>query len=284
MTEYAIGDIQGCYGALMQLLDKLHFDPAKDKIWLAGDIVSRGEDSLAVLRLVKSMNSSVKCVLGNHDISLIAMHHGLLKPHRSLKKILKSPDREELISWLSAQPLIQVDKSRKICMTHAGLPPQWKVKAAIKYADEIQQNLQSDEVSVWLKNVYGNTPEKWKKSLTGYDRHRYILNAFTRMRFLRSNGSLTFTNKQSPKAQKKYKPWFEHAKRKNSNYCILFGHWASLGFYQGNNVIGLDSGCVWGNRLSAVKLDDINKKTTSNSSTQAISVSCKKVNIGGKHV
>ncbi len=280
MAEYAIGDIQGCYGALMQLLDKLEFDPKSDTLWLAGDIVSRGEDSLAVLRFVKSMHGSVRCVLGNHDISLIAMHYGLLKCHPSLKAILKAADREELISWLSAQPLIQVDKARKICMTHAGLPPQWKVKSAIKYADEIQQHLQSDKVSVWLKHVYGDTPGKWKKSLKGYDRHRYILNAFTRMRFLQKNGSLTFTDKQSPKKQKKYKPWFEHAKRKNSNYCILFGHWASLGFYQGNNVIGLDSGCVWGNSLSAVKLDDINRKTITNNTTQAISVSCKKVNMG----
>ncbi len=268
MADYAIGDIQGCYSALMELLDKLQFDPANDRLWLAGDLVSRGKDSLAVLRLLKSLNNSVSCVLGNHDISLIAMHYGVLKKHRSLKKILKASDRDELIAWLSAQPLIQVDKTRKICMVHAGLPPKWKVKAAQKYSAEIQQSLQGEHVGEWLSHVYGDTPIKWKKSLTGYDRHRYILNAFTRMRFLKKNGALTFTHKQSPKFLRKYTPWFEHEKRKNSDYCILFGHWASLGFYQGNNVIGLDSGCVWGNSLSAVNLDDINDNT------QAISVSC----------
>ena len=278
MADYAIGDIQGCYSDFMRLLDKLQFDPANDKLWLAGDMVSRGEDSLATLRFIKSLDSSsVACVLGNHDISLIAMHYGLLKPHSSLKPIMKATDQEELIAWLSTQPFIQVDKARKICMTHAGLPPQWKVKTAVKYAAEIQQALQSDDVKRWLKKVYGDSPKKWKKSLTGYDRHRYILNAFTRMRFLKNNGELTFNHKYSPKQLKKMKhqatrmeyiPWYAYKNRKNTNYCILFGHWASLGFYQGNNVIGLDSGCVWGNRLSGVKLDDISAKT------KAISVSC----------
>ena len=280
MAEYAIGDIQGCYSALIQLLDKLQFDPAKDKIWLAGDLVSRGEDSLAVLRYLKSLDKSVVCVLGNHDVSLLAMHYGLLKTHRSLKKLLRAPDREELMHWLSQQPLIQVDKKRKICMTHAGLPPKWSVKAARKYAAEVEKYIQSDQAAEWLSHVYGDDPTIWKKSLTGYERHRYILNALTRMRFLRKNGALTFTHKQSPKFHKKHTPWFAYEKRKNTDFCLLFGHWASLGFYQGNNVIGLDTGCVWGNSLSAINLDDI--QNIENTAIPVISVSCERTKQWGK--
>ncbi len=269
MATYAIGDIQGCYSALMRLLDKLAFDPAEDRLWLAGDLVSRGEDSLSVLRLLKQLDKTVDCVLGNHDISLLAMHYGVLKPHPSLLSLLNAPDREELIIWLSSQPLIQVDEAKKLCLVHAGLPPKWKVSAAQRYSQEIQQQLQSPCAGQWLARVYGDQPKKWKKSLTGDDRHRYILNAFTRMRFLEKDGALTFRSKQSPKFHKRHIPWFAYKKRKNTNYTILFGHWASLGFYQGNNVIGLDTGCVWGNALSAIKLDDINHNE------QLVAVSCK---------
>ena len=278
MTCYAIGDLQGCYGAFMQLLDKLQFDPANDQLWLAGDLVNRGEDSLSVLRLLKELGNSVSCVLGNHDISLLAMHYGLFKRHSSLKKIFKAPDRDELIAWLESQPLIQVDKKRKICMTHAGLPPKWKVKEAQVYSQEIEQQLQGKNTAEWLSNVYGDKPKQWKKSLEGYDRHRYILNAFTRMRFLKENGRLTFKLKNSPfsnkqrnsQDSKKYIPWYEHPDRKSVNYQLIFGHWASLGFYNDNHVIGLDTGCVWGARLTAINLDIISDEV------QTISVSCKK--------
>ena len=259
MTTYAVGDIQGCYGALVELLDKLAFEPAKDQLWVAGDLINRGEDSLSVLRLLKSLGDSVVCVLGNHDISTIAMHYGLLKPHRSLRKLFKAPDRDELMHWLASWPLIQVDESRKLCMVHAGLPPKWKVSKAQQYSLEIQQQLQSDHVKEWLVNVYGDRPKKWKKSLTGYDRQRYIINAFTRMRFLEKDGALTFRQKQSPKFHKKHTPWFAYKKRKSQDYTIVFGHWASLGFFHGNNVIGLDTGCVWGNALSAINLDHIHQ-------------------------
>lgn len=278
MTCYAIGDLQGCYGAFMQLLDKLQFDPANDQLWLAGDLVNRGEDSLSVLRLLKELGNSVSCVLGNHDISLLAMHYGLFKHHPSLKKIFKAPDRDELIAWLESQPLIQVDKKRKICMTHAGLPPKWKVKEAQVYSQEIEQQLQGKNTAEWLSNVYGDKPKQWKKSLEGYDRHRYILNAFTRMRFLKENGRLTFKLKNSPfsnkqrnsQDSKKYIPWYEHPDRKSVNYQLIFGHWASLGYYNDNHVIGLDTGCVWGARLTAINLDIISDEV------QTISVSCKK--------
>lgn len=272
MTCYAIGDLQGCYGAFMQLLDKIQFDPAKDQLWIAGDLVNRGEDSLAILRSLKILGSSVSCVLGNHDISLIAMHYGLFKPHPSLKKILKAKDREELIGWLESQPLIQVNKKQKICMTHAGLPPKWKVSEAQAYSLEIEQALQGNNTAEWLSHVYGDQPRKWKKSLQGYDRHRYILNAFTRMRYLRKNGGLTFRPKHAPKSNKKLHkeliPWFEYPGRKSIKYRILFGHWASMGFYQANNVIGLDTGCVWGGSLSAINMDIISEEV------RTLSVKC----------
>lgn len=259
MAEYAIGDIQGCYGALIQLLEKLQFDPEKDRLWLAGDLVNRGEDSLSVLRFLKGLGDSAICVLGNHDISLIAIHYGLLKPNPSLASLLNAPDREELIHWMCGQPMIRVDEDRKICMAHAGLPPKWSVEDAVSYSKEIEAELQSDHVGEWLAEVYGDKPKKWKKSLQGYDRHRYILNAFTRMRFLKNGGAMTFKYKQSPKFHRQHIPWFDFEKRKNKDYCILFGHWASLGFYQGNNVIGLDTGCVWGGSLSAINLDKISE-------------------------
>ena len=278
MTCYAIGDLQGCYGAFMQLLDKLQFDPTNDQLWLAGDLVNRGKDSLSVLRFLKEMGDSVSCVLGNHDISLLAMHYGLLKRHPSLKKVFKAPDREELIAWLESQPLIQVDKQRKICMTHAGLPPKWKVANAQLYSQEIERELQGDNTAEWLSNVYGDKPNQWKKSLQGYDRHRYILNAFTRMRFLKEKGQLTFKPKHSPfsnkysqsRQEKRIIPWFEYPNRKSKNYQLIFGHWASLGFYHANHVIGLDTGCVWGASLTAINMDIISDEI------QTISVSCNK--------
>lgn len=285
MTCYAIGDLQGRYSSFMQLLDKIKFDPKDDQLWLAGDLVNRGENSLAILRTLKVLGSSVSCVLGNHDISLIAMHYGLYKCHPSLKAILKAPDREELIHWLESQPMIQVDKKYKICMTHAGLPPKWKVSEAQAYSLEIEQQLQGNNTTEWLSHVYGDKPKKWKKSLEGYDRHRYILNAFTRMRFLNLKGALNFKQKKSPFSNQYKKefegkliPWFEYPKRKSKNYRILFGHWASLGFYQANNVIGLDTGCVWGASLSAINMDIISDKI------QIISVACNREKHRKSHV
>jgi bis(5'-nucleosyl)-tetraphosphatase (symmetrical) len=275
MTCYAIGDLQGCYGSFMQLLEKINFDDKKDQLWLAGDLVNRGENSLAILRFLKSLDNSVSCVLGNHDISLIAMHYGLYKCHPSLKNIMKAPDREELINWIESQPMIQIDKKNKVCMTHAGLPPKWKVSEALTYSQEIEQQLQGNNTADWLSHVYEDKPKKWKKSLQGYDRDRYILNAFTRMRFINTKGSLNFKQKHSPLSKKhkkefqdKLTPWFSFPDRKSANYRLLFGHWASLGFYQANNVIGLDTGCVWGASLSAINMDIISDEV------QPISVSC----------
>ena len=270
MTDYAIGDIQGCHKALNRLLKKIKFDPQQDCLWVAGDLVSRGKYSLEVLRQLKALGTAARCVLGNHDVSLIAMHYGLVRWHPTLIPIAEAEDREELIHWLRQQPFLQVDTKRKIAMAHAGIPPQWKMSRAIEYAQEIEQALQGNNCKEWLANVYRDKPGRWKKTLQGYDRHCYILNAFTRMRYLKNKGGLNLSYKHSPSTKSQLTPWYKFPKRKNNNYTIIFGHWASLGFYYGNNVIGLDTGCVWKGRLTAIAIDSMTNKI------KTFSISCKK--------
>lgn len=260
MAIYAIGDLQGCYDSLQRLLKKVKFDPEKDQLWFVGDLVSRGKKSLKTLRFVKSLGDSAVSVLGNHDISLLAMHYGVLPESSSLKKTLASKHREELIDWLRFRPVLHVDKKLGFCMAHAGISPQWTLKQAKKYAKEIEVSLQGKDTADWLKQVYGNKPNLWSDDLTGYDRHRYILNAFMRMRYCKvKNGALDFKLKGVPKMKKtgstKYMPWFLLPERQNIKLRIVFGHWSSLGYYHDDNVIALDTGCVWGRQLTAIRLD-----------------------------
>jgi len=258
MTTYAIGDVQGCYDSLRRLLDKLQFSPEKDTLWLAGDLVSRGKKSLKVLRFIKSLDSAAISVLGNHDISLIASHYGLFKPHSTVKSILSAPDREELIDWLRHQPFLHVDENLGYCMSHAGISPQWSLPEAIAYAKEIQTSLQGETPKHWLKKMYSNKPAKWKNDLQGNKRHRYILNSFVRMRFTKPKGALDFNFKKNPFENKhkhgKLSPWFHCPTRKQLPLKVIFGHWSNLGFYQDENVIALDTGCVWNNKLTAIQL------------------------------
>ncbi len=260
MAIYAIGDIQGCYDSLQRLLEKVKFTPEKDQLWLVGDLVSRGKKSLKTLRFVKSLEDSAISVLGNHDISLIAMHYGVISPTSSLKKTLNSKYREELIEWLRFRPVLHVDKKNGFCMAHAGISPQWTLKQAKQFAKEIEEPLRGSDTATWLENVYGNKPNLWSADLTGYDRHRYILNAFMRMRYCKvKNGALDFKLKGVPKMKKtnntKYMPWFLWPERKKIKHRIVFGHWSSLGYYRDDNVIALDTGCVWGRQLTAIRLD-----------------------------
>jgi len=261
MAIYAIGDIQGCYDSLQRLLEKADFSPEQDQLWLVGDLVSRGKKSLKTLRFVKSLGDSAISVLGNHDISLIAMHYGVISTSSSLKKLLNSKHREELIDWLCNRPVLHVDKKLGFCMAHAGISPQWTLKQAKKYAREIEQPLRGPDTAEWLENVYGNKPNLWSDDLSGYDRHRYILNAFTRMRYCKvKNGALDFRFKGVPKmkttSSTKIMPWFLMPERKPIKHRIVFGHWSSLGYYNDDNVIALDTGCVWGRQLTAIRLDD----------------------------
>ena len=262
MTTYAIGDIQGCYDPLRRLLDKLQFSPEEDTLWIAGDMVSRGPQSLEVLRFIKSLDTAAVSVLGNHDISLIASHYGLFKPHSSLKPIFDAPDRYELIDWLRNRSFFHVDQHLGFCMAHAGVSPQWTLQEAMTYAKEIEIPLRGGTAKRWLKKIYGNKPAKWDNDLQSYQRHRYILNSFVRMRFSKENGALDFELKKNPfeNRQKHTKliPWFECPIRRKLPVKVIFGHWSSLGLYQNNKVVALDTGCVWNNRLTAFNLETEN--------------------------
>ena len=262
MAIYAIGDIQGCYDSLQYLLEKLDFSPEDDRLWFVGDLVNRGKKSLKTVKFVKSLGDSAVTVLGNHDVSLIAMHYGSLPASPTLKKFLKSKHCDELIDWLRSRPVLHVNESLGVCMAHAGISPQWNLEQAISYASEIEDKLQGDDVGNWLKEVYGNKPNLWNETLISTERHRYIMNAFMRMRYCNvKDGSLDFKLNGVPKIKDlksaKQVPWFLLNNRKHIPLRIIFGHWSSLGYYNDDNVTSLDTGCVWGRQLTAIKVDDI---------------------------
>lgn len=260
MATYAIGDIQGCDAALQKLLMHIHFDSANDILWFTGDLVNRGPDSLQVLRFIKNLGDKHITVLGNHDLHLLAVAYGVRTKHRqdTLDDILNAKDRDELIQWLRFRPIIHVDSSLPFVMVHAGLAPQWSLQKACSLAREIEMALRSDTVDVFLKNMYGNKPDQWNDQLIGLDRMRCIVNYFTRMRFCYHDGryDLTYKGNIADKPQELI-PWFDVANRANANKKIIFGHWAALaGITQTPNVYPLDTGCIWGRALTALRLED----------------------------
>ena len=269
MATYAVGDLQGCYKSLRRLIDKINFSPEHDSIWFAGDLVSRGSQSLEVLRYVKSLGESAVCVLGNHDISLIAAHYGVIKPHESLKAVMKADDREALISWLRHRPLLHTDHELGYCIAHAGVYPHWSWRQAEQCAREVEVPLRGATVERWLENVYGDEPAQWSDTLQSYERHRFILNAFTRMRGCNPDGSMNFTIKGTDKdhLENGLYPWFRLPTRSLLPYKVVFGHWSALGYKSNSQVISLDTGCVWGRKLTAVCLD--------NDTIEPIQVACK---------
>ena len=264
MATYAIGDLQGCYDPFRRLLDKLRFDPDKDCLWLAGDLVNRGPKSLKTLRFVKSLGDSAITVLGNHDLHLLALGHDVRYSDShfdSLWKVLSAKDGEELFDWLRCRPLAHYDESLNALLVHAGLPPQWTVKKALRRAAEVEALLRGDRYLWLLKHMYGNRPRRWSGSLTGAARARFIINAFTRTRMIYADGRLNFTHKGPPeKARKNLIPWFQARDPKWRGTQIVFGHWSALGFLSNENVISLDTGCVWGRELTAVKLSGKKRK------------------------
>lgn len=271
MAIYAIGDIQGCYDALNRLLDKIGFDMDNDQLWFVGDIVNRGPQSLQALRFVRSLGDRAICVLGNHDLNLLAVSADIrsVRNGDTLLEIINAPDANELLHWLRNLPLVHYDKKLNTAMVHAGIPPKWGIKASLKRSREIQSILSSPEYISFLEHMYGDTPNKWSKKLEGWDRLRFITNALTRMRYCDSKGRLDLNEKHKPGSQPEHlKPWFQHAKRKASDTRIIFGHWSTLGFVQTNNVIALDTGCVWGGTMTAVRIDSGSK------TPQLISVDC----------
>ncbi|WP_210395649.1 symmetrical bis(5'-nucleosyl)-tetraphosphatase [Motiliproteus sediminis] len=258
MATYAIGDIQGCYRELCQLLDQIGFGD-QDQLWLTGDLVNRGPDSLYTLRFVRELGARAVTVLGNHDLHLLAVAHGQRAGSKdTLDEILHAPDRDELLHWLAQQPLLHRDRELGYAMVHAGIPPTWKLKHAERHAREVETVIRSEQAPAFYTAMYGNTPACWSDDLAGFDRLRLITNYLTRMRFCRADGTLelkTKTNADQPPVG--YRAWFEHPGRKSPNKRLIFGHWASLeGHCATPNCFALDTGCVWGGSLTALRLQD----------------------------
>ena len=258
MATYAIGDVQGCYNELQQLLEKIKFDPADDTLWFVGDLVNRGPHSLEVLRFVKGLGSAAITVLGNHDLHLLAIAQGDSrykdKAH-TLDPILKAADREELIEWLRSCPLMYHDARLNFSMLHGGLPPQWDLSTALALADEMHKALVGPGFHDYCQQMYGNKPAAWSDDLPDMERLRFITNCLTRMRYCDKKGRPALKEKGAPGSQEKgYLPWFEHPHRATSGERIVFGHWSTLGYYKGENVWSIDTGCLWGGSLTALKL------------------------------
>lgn len=256
MAIYAIGDIQGCYYAFQALLQRIQFNPKSDKLWLVGDLINRGSGSLEVLRWCYQHQNNIQPVLGNHDLHAIAVAHHVRKPNRSdtLQSILEAPDADELLTWLRHQPLMV--SNGDYVMVHAGLLPQWEVNQALAYAKEVETALQSDDYGDFLQHMYGNTPNVWHDDLKGYHRLRVITNVMTRMRVCTSDGVLDFNFKgELADVPKGLTPWFNLPNRASKNQSIIVGHWSALGLHESHNVHALDTGCLWGGKLTAMCLE-----------------------------
>lgn len=258
MSTYAFGDIQGCYDELQALLELIQFDPTRDTLWFAGDLVNRGPKSLETLRFIRSLGKSAVTVLGNHDLHLMACAHGIKKVKGSLAAILEADDCDELLNWLAQQPLVHHSKSLNYTMVHAGIPPIWSVKKSLKLSSEVESVLQSDQRQHFFEHMYGDQPDCWDNELSGMTRLRVITNYFTRMRFCNDQGQLELQTKETAdKWPEGFKPWFSFDSEKHLGSRIIFGHWAALqGKTESNQFIGLDTGCVWGGSLTAFRLED----------------------------
>ena len=260
MAVYAIGDLQGCYDSFRNLLDKLKFNPNKDRLWLTGDLVNRGSKSLKTLRFVRSLGNSAKVVLGNHDLHLLAVAHGIgdaTDRFGSLAKILHADDRDELLDWLRRRPLAHYSKKLNTLLVHAGLPPQWTVRKTLLRADEVETKLRGSNYVKFLGRMYGNSPDRWSGDLSGNKRLRFIVNCLTRIRMVDKKGQLDFEHKGPPgDARKGLKPWFEVEDPAWEGTRIVFGHWSALGLIIRPDLICVDTGCVWGRQLTAVQLSN----------------------------
>lgn len=259
MSTYAIGDLQGRYNEFRQLLDLISFNP-KDKLWLVGDIVNRGPNSLSLLRFLRTVSDTVVVVLGNHDLHLLMVAEGCARarPGDTLQDILNAPDRDELLHWLRCQRLLYVDG--EYVMVHAGLLPSWSVALAAQLAQEVESVLRDENRNNFRKfcsHIYGNQPDQWNIDLKGYDRMRVIINAMTRMRVCTPDGKMDFTYKgQVQDIPAGYLPWFEVPNRASREVTIICGHWSALALQVRHNLIALDTGCMWGGNLTAIRLED----------------------------
>jgi bis(5'-nucleosyl)-tetraphosphatase (symmetrical) len=260
MATYAIGDVQGCYAELSDLLEEVRFDAGADCLWLLGDLINRGPDSLSVVRLVRSLEGSAKIVLGNHDLHFLAIHlggHSLTK-NDTFVDLLQAQDVDELADWYCQQPFMVCDEQLGYAMTHAGIPHIWSVDEAGAYAREVEQVIRGEQRLEYFQAMYGNKPDIWKSSLRGMDRWRAITNYLTRMRLIDSRGRMDFVHKGGlTEVSSPWVPWYEPSRQEPLPVKLLFGHWAALEGHTGNDqAIALDTGCVWGGELTALRLDD----------------------------
>jgi bis(5'-nucleosyl)-tetraphosphatase (symmetrical) len=260
MATWAIGDIQGCHDELARLLEKIRFDPAHDMLWFCGDLVNRGGQSLHVLRLVKSFGARAIVVLGNHDLSLLAVAErdeaNQAKVNPELREVLFAPDRNELLDWLRARPLVHADHALDFMLIHAGLAPKWTCKDAERAAREVEEHLRGENAKRLLLSMFGNKPDRWHPLLQGMDRLRAAINVLTRLRYCDVRGRIAYREKGVPGTQKPgLYPWFEVPGRAERGMRIVCGHWSTLGRFQGMGVHAIDGGCVWGGELIALRLD-----------------------------
>ena len=259
MSIWAIGDLQGCYGPTQRLLERIAFDPAKDRLWFCGDLVNRGGESLETLRLVHSLRANCVSVLGNHDLSLLAIGERTPDEQRKvnpdLQRVLFAPDARELLDWLRTQPLVHADRALGWMMVHAGLAPKWTTTLALQHAAEVEQKLRGDGFRKLLRHMYGDKPA-WSPGLKGPDRERAIINVFTRLRYCTPRGRIAFDAKGSPGTQEPgLYPWYAVPGRAERDLKIVCGHWSALGLFIGHGVHAIDTGAVWGGKLTALQLD-----------------------------
>jgi bis(5'-nucleosyl)-tetraphosphatase (symmetrical) len=257
MSLYAIGDVQGCHAELCQLLELIGFSPGSDRLWLVGDLVNRGPGSLAVLREVKALGAAAVTVLGNHDFHLLTVAAGHARAHKrdTIAPILEAPDRDELLAWVRSWPLVVVEGDR--LLVHAGLLPSWTPATALMLSREVQAALAAPGHDAFLRSLYGDTPARWRDDLEGHDRLRVVVNACTRLRFCTADGTMDFGEKRGPEhAPAGFRPWFEHEARASATATVVCGHWSTRELMLAPHLLMLDSGCLWGGTLTAIRLED----------------------------
>jgi bis(5'-nucleosyl)-tetraphosphatase (symmetrical) len=257
MATYAIGDVQGCFDELQALLEAFRFDRASDRLWFVGDLVNRGPASLATLRFVRGLGDGAVVVLGNHDLHLLALALDHVKGRKddTLDEVLAAPDARDLLDWLRNRPMIHV--AGNTILVHAGLLPQWDIAKARSLAKEVETELRGPGYGAFLGTLYGSRPERWDDDLTGADRLRVVVNAMTRLRFCTPQGVMEFETKgETTQAPAGYLPWFDVPGRKSAGSIVVCGHWSALGLRVAPDLLALDSGCVWGGQLSAIRLED----------------------------
>lgn len=260
MSTYLIGDIQGCHSALEQLLQKISFSPSRDTVYVLGDLINRGPASAEVLRRCIQFGDAIKPLLGNHDLHLLATAYGVRKPGKrdTLQSILNAQDRNDLLHWVSQQPLtryLESPSGQRLLMVHAGVLPQWTLEEVLQLSDEVHQIVKGKSLPDFLQHMYGNTPKQWSHQLMGADRTRVIVNALTRIRFCTADGEMDFESSESADAAPEgLMPWFECPNRQTAGDILAFGHWSTLGLLNRPNLMALDTGCIWGGCLTAIEL------------------------------